>query len=195
MKEKRYEICLSGSGGQGIITAAILLAEAAGVYDGNYACQSQSYGPEARGGASKAEVVISNLPIDYPKVRRPDLLLAMNQESCDLYFPTLKPQGLLVVDARLVTQLPADRAVAIPFTQIAREKMGNAIVSNMVALGAIGRLSKAVTLKGLEAALLARVPQGTEEMNLAALHAGIDAAEKVNLRALPRIRSNEEEEL
>jgi len=93
MEEERYEIRLSGSGGQGIIMAAIVLAEAAGVYDEKYVCQSQSYGPEARGGTSKAEVIISNQTIDYPKAIKPDLLLTMNQEACNTYFPDLKAEG------------------------------------------------------------------------------------------------------
>ena len=80
---KRYEIRLAGSGGQGLILAGVILAEAAGIYDGKFVCQTQSYGPEARGGASKAEVVISDEEIDYPKAIRPDVLLAMNQKSLE----------------------------------------------------------------------------------------------------------------
>jgi len=132
MTEDRYEIRLSGSGGQGIIMAAIVLAEACGVYDGKHVCQTQSYGPEARGGTSKAEVVISSQTIDYPRATKIDLLLAMNQASCDTYFWDLKPDGLLVVDATFVDQLPTSRAIAIPFTQIAREEVGKELVANMV---------------------------------------------------------------
>src|SRR5512137_866873 len=131
---ERYEIRLSGSGGQGLIVAGIILAESAGVYDGKFVCQTQSYGPEARGGASKAEVVISDEAIDYPKAIKPDLLLAMNQKACDVYFFDLKPTGLLIVDSTLVKQVPTIRAVAIPFTQIAREKLGNEVVSYVIAL-------------------------------------------------------------
>ena len=109
MSQARYEIRFSGSGGQGVILAAVIMAEAAGVYEGRYVCQTQSYGPEARGGSSKAEVVISDQPIDYPKALRPNLLLAMNQASCDAYFEDLQPDGLLVIDAALVTQVPTQR--------------------------------------------------------------------------------------
>jgi 2-oxoglutarate ferredoxin oxidoreductase subunit gamma len=173
---ERYEIRLSGSGGQGLIIAGILLAEAAGIYDGKFVCQTQSYGPEARGGASKAEVVISDEAIDYPKAVKPDLLLAMNQKSCDVYFFDLKPTGLLIVDATYVKQVPTTRAVAIPFTHIAREKLGNEMVSNVIALGALATLTGVVSLKSLEAAILARVPSGTVELNKRALEAGIEAA-------------------
>ena len=116
MNNDRYEICFSGSGGQGIITAAIVLAEAVGVYEGKNVCQTQSYGPEARGGTSKAGVIISSEFIDYPNVIKPDLLLAMNQASCDAYFPSLKNEGLLIVDSGLVNQIPTNRDVSIPFT-------------------------------------------------------------------------------
>lgn len=193
--EDRYEIRFAGSGGQGIIMAALVLAEAAGVYDGKYVCQTQSYGPEARGGNSKAEVVISKKIIDYPRATKLDLLLAMNQAACDTYFLDLKPKGLLVVDATLVDQVPTSRVVAISFTQIARKEVGKEFVANIVGLGAVGYLAQVVSLKSLEAALIARVPKGTEEMNRKALHAGIKAARKVDLNALPHSVTLEEEEV
>ena len=193
MEEERYEIRLSGSGGQGIIMAAIVLAEAAGVYDEKYVCQSQSYGPEARGGTSKAEVIISNQTIDYPKAIKPDLLLTMNQEACNTYFPDLKAEGLLVVDSTLVHQIPTNRVAAIPFTRIARKEIGKEMVANMVALGAVGVLSQSISLKNLEQALMARVPKGTEEINRKALHAGIEAAKRIDLKDLPLLAIEEEE--
>ena len=171
----RFEIRLAGSGGQGLILAGIILAEAAGIYDGKFVCQTQSYGPAARGGASKAEVVISDGEIDYPKAIQPDVLLAMNQQSLDTYLADLKPEGLLMVDATLVPEVPLDRYLAIPFTRIARE-LGKEMVANIVALGALAARSKAVTLESLEKAVLGRVPRGTEELNKKALAAGIDAA-------------------
>ncbi|MBC8176488.1 MAG: 2-oxoacid:acceptor oxidoreductase family protein [Desulfobacteraceae bacterium] len=193
MAEERYEVRLSGSGGQGIIIAAIVLAEAAGVYDKKFVCQSQSYGPEARGGTSKAEVIISNQTIDYPKAIKPDLLLSMNQEACDTYFSDLKTDGLLVVDSTLVHQVPTNRVAAIPFTRIARKEIGKEMVANMVALGAVGVLSQIISLENLEKALLARVPKGTEEINRKALHAGIEAAKTIDLKHLPLLAIDEEE--
>jgi 2-oxoglutarate ferredoxin oxidoreductase subunit gamma len=192
----RYEIRFSGSGGQGIITAAVILADAVGSFDGRYVCQTQSYGPEARGGKSKAEVVISDSPIDYPKALRVDLLLAMTQAACDAYFFDLQTDGLLIVDSSLVEQVPTSRAVSLPFTQIARQQIGRELVANMVALGAVGCLCGQVSMESLHAALLARVPKGTEEMNRKALQAGIDAAMNIDLSALPRsIISDWESEL
>ena len=195
MKRERYEIRLSGSGGQGIIMAAIILAEAAGVYDGKYVCQSQSYGPEARGGTSKAEVIVGNRTIDYPKAIRPDLLLAMNQEACDSYSSELKPEGVLVVDSTLVQQFSTGRAVAIPFTRIARNEIGKEMVANMVSLGALGVVSQIVSITSLEKALLSRAPKGTEEINLKALHAGIEAAKGIDLKNLPESGMEEEGEI
>ncbi len=183
---ERYEIRFSGSGGQGIITAAVVMADAVGAFDNKHVCQTQSYGPEARGGKSKAEVVISNAPIDYPKALSVDLLLAMNQAACDAYFSDIKPDGLLVVDGGLVQQLPTSRSVSIPFTQIAIEQIGREVVANMVALGAVGYLSGQVSLEGLEQALLSRVPKGTEKMNSEALQAGIEEAKKIDIDSLPR---------
>jgi 2-oxoglutarate ferredoxin oxidoreductase subunit gamma len=194
-KPFRYEIRLSGSGGQGIILAAIVLAEAAAVYEGREVCQSQAYGPEARGGSSKSEVVISNRPIDYPKATRPHLLLAMNQASYDAYHANIRPEGLIVVDESSVSQASPGRVVAIPFTRIARKELGKEVVANMVALGAVGYFSKVVSQKNLEAALTARTPRGTKDLNLKALRAGIKAAKKVDLAALPAASVPEDEEV
>lgn len=175
----RHEIRLSGSGGQGIILMAIILAEAVGIYDGKCVAQTQSYGPEARGGSSKAEVVISDEEIDYPKAVKPDLLLAMNQKSCNEYFRDLKPDGVLIVDSTFVNQLPTPQAFQIPFTRIAREKFKREVVANIIALGALSQLSNVVSAKAVEAAVLARVPKGTEQLNRDALKAGIKAARRV----------------
>ncbi len=192
-KGVRREIRLAGSGGQGIIMAAIVLAEAAGVHEGKQVSQTQSYGPEARGGTCKAEVVISDTPIDYPKVAKPDFMLAMNQASVNTYFGDLKPTGLLIVDSTLVSKVPTAKTVSIPFTKIAREELGTDLVANMVALGALGWLSKGVSIESLEEALLSRVPPGTEELNLRALRAGVKAAESYDLMKLPQTVAEEEE--
>lgn len=197
MEEERYEIRLGGSGGQGIILAAVILAEAAGLHGDNFVCQTQSYGPEARGGKSKAEVVISNREIDYPKVIRMDLFLAMNQASLDAYFYDFKPNGLLVVDATFVRQLPTSRAIAIPFTRIAREQFGKEMVANVVALGALAQLCPRVTPAQLQEAVLARVPPPTRTLNSEAFAAGLAAARAVNLEKLPRsiVPDQDEEEI
>jgi 2-oxoglutarate ferredoxin oxidoreductase subunit gamma len=174
----RFEIRLSGSGGQGLILMGIILAEAIGIYDGKYVAQTQSYGPEARGGSSKSEVIVSDEEIDYPKAIRLDLLLAMNQKSCDEFYPDLKPEGLLIVDSTFITQIPTPKAFQIPFTRLAREKFGREVVANIIALGALSQLTPIVSAKAVESAVLARVPKGTEKLNRDALRAGMNAAKR-----------------
>jgi len=171
-----YEIRLSGSGGQGLILAGVILAEAAGIYDGKFVAQTQSYGPEARGGVSRSDVIISDEEIDYPKAIRLDMLLAMNQRSCHEYFPSLKPDGVLLVDSTFVLEIPTERVVPIPFTRIARQKIGKEFVANVVSLGSLTVFCPVVSRASMEAAVLDRVPKGTEELNRAALQGGIEAA-------------------
>ncbi len=174
----RYEIRLGGSGGQGIILMGIILAEAIGIYDGKFVAQTQSYGPEARGGSSKSEVIVSDVEIDYPKAMWPDFLLAMNQKSCDEFYPDLKPEGVLILDSTFVNQIPTPKALQVPMTRIAREKFKREVVANIIALGALTQLTSIVSPKAMEAAVLARVPKGTEKLNRDALKAGMAAAKK-----------------
>jgi len=174
----RYEIRLGGSGGQGIILMGIILAEAIGIYNGKFVAQTQSYGPEARGGSSKSEVIVSSGEIDYPKAMKPDLLLVMNQKSCDEFYPDLKPEGILIVDSTFVTQVPTPKAYRIPFTRIAREKFRREVVANIIALGALSQLTPIVSPKAIESAVLARVPKGTAKLNRDALKAGMAAAKR-----------------
>lgn len=177
----RYEVRLSGAGGQGMILAGVILAEAAAIYDDKNATQSQSYGPEARGGASKSEVIISDEDIFYPKATNIDLLLALTQEACDKYKDDLKDDGILVIDSDRVQKVPEGqhKTFALPIVNIAQEKVGKVIVANIVALGVIAALSGVVSEDAIESAVLARVPRGTEALNRKALRTGIDAAKKL----------------
>jgi 2-oxoglutarate ferredoxin oxidoreductase subunit gamma len=178
----RYELRLSGEGGQGLVLAGKILAEAAAIHDGKNATQSQSYGPEARGGASKSDVIIADGDIDYPKAEALDLLLAFTQESVDKYHKDLRDGGILVVDSEAVGSLPDAarwRVVRVPFETLAREQLGRPIVANIVALGVIVRLSGAVTEQAAERAVLARVPPGTEDLNRQAFRLGLRAAARV----------------
>lgn len=167
------QISLSGTGGQGLILAGIILAEAA-LLDGKNAIQTQSYGPEARGGASKADVIISQAEIDYPKVLEADILLAMSQESCVKYAPILTPAGQLLVDTTYVKAVPPTSAsvIELPITQTARDTLGNTVFANMIALGALVGITGVVSQASLEKAVLARVPKGTEDRNRQALDLG-----------------------
>ena len=180
----RMEIRLAGEGGQGLILAGIILAEAAAIHDGLNAVQSQSYGPESRGGASKAEVVIDDGDIDYPKVSNPDILLVMTQEAFDKYSGDLKPKGLLVADSGGVsdTGCVTGEVYSVPITALAREKAGKAIAANIVALGLVVGLSGIVSRDALTTAVLDRVPQGTADVNLKALEVGFATAESLKGR-------------
>lgn len=181
----RYEIRLSGEGGQGLVLAGKILAEAAAIYDDRNATQSQSYGPEARGGASRSEVIISDGEIDFPKAQNLDLLLSLTQEAFDKYHHDLRPGGLLVLDEDAVARVPEGdwKITRVPFVRLARDKVGKAVVANIVALGVIVRLSKAVTEEAAEQAILARVPRGTEDLNKRAYHLGLEVAEEVGAPA------------
>ena len=174
----RYEVRLSGEGGQGLVLAGKVLAEAAAIYDDMNATQSQSYGPEARGGASRSEVIISDDDIDYPKAVNIDLLLALTQESVDRYSSDLKAGGILLVDDEAVTRVPEGeyRLYRVPIIKIARDDVGRALVANIVALGVITEIAEVVSHEAVENAILARVPKGTEELNLSAFKAGVAAA-------------------
>ncbi len=170
----RYEIRLSGEGGQGIVLAGVILAEAAAIYDGKNATQTQVYGPESRGGASKAEVIISDEDIDYPKAMSVDLLLALTQPAADKYGTDIRPSGIVVTDSAKVATPPAGTFAVhnLPIIETAKETIGKIMVANIVSLGVIVGLSKVVSRQAIEQAVLARVPKGTEELNRRALDAG-----------------------
>ncbi len=174
----RTEIRLAGEGGQGMILAGIILAEAASIYDGKQVTQTQSYGPEARGGASRSEVVIADGEIDHPEVMAADVLVALSQEAFSKYSSGVKPGGLLVVDLDKVSNSPAS-AIKIPIGRLAFETTGKAITANTVALGVLVGLTGVVSPEALEKAVTARAPRGTEDMNRKALQAGFEAARNV----------------
>ncbi len=167
------EISLSGTGGQGLILAGIILAEAA-ILDGSEAIQTQSYGPEARGGASKADVMISDSSIDYPKVLSADILLAMSQEACNKYVGMLKKDGILIVDTTYVKAIPEieNKVYSLDITLKAKETFGSTVSANIIALGALVGITGIVTKESLLEAVLDRVPKGTEANNQKALEIG-----------------------
>ena len=177
--EDRFELRLSGSGGQGMIFAAVVLGEAIGLAEGKNVVQSQSYGPEARGGASKADVVVSANEIFYPKAMKLDLLLAMTQESLDSYLKDLKEGGVLIVDTSLVTNIPVENYYGLDFTRLARNEVGHIMVANVIALGAICALTGVVGKEALTEAVLARAPRGTEDKNRKAIEVGYETALKL----------------
>jgi len=174
----RYELRFSGAGGQGLITAGIIMAKAASIYEGKEAVQSQSYGPEARGGASKSEVIISDTVIDYPKITRCDALLAMTQEACNKYSDDLKEGGVLLYDSDLVTKLPEGKFKKVGFNIIntAKNDVGREIVANIVALGAMVALTGQVSRENAEKAVLSSVPEAFLDLNKKAFNMGFERA-------------------
>ena len=178
---KRYELRFSGSGGQGMILAGIIMAEAASIYDDKIAVQSQSYGPESRGGASRAEVVISDQPIDYPKATAIDCMLALTQEACTKYHGDIKESGMLLVDSDEVKNLPAGKfkTYAFPITETVRKELGKTIVANIMSLGMMTELTGIVKREAMEAAVLARVPAAFKDLNKKALELGFEKAKEM----------------
>ena len=176
----RYEIRLSGAGGQGLILVGKILAEAAAIYDEKNATQSQSYGPEARGGASRSEVIISDDDIDYPKATNIDLLLAMTQEAVDKYAKDVKENGIVIVDSSFVKQNPDGnfKVYSYPITNYAEDEIGKKIVAYIIALGAIVKLSGIISENAVINAIRARVPKGTEDLNIKAFKFGIELVSK-----------------
>ena len=174
---EKYEVRLSGSGGQGLLLAGIILAEGA-INDGKNSVQTQSYGPEARGGASKSEVIISDEMIDFPKVRNCDILLALTQKSYEQYSEGLKDDGILIIDASVKTGETGNKKVySVPILDTAAKDLGKPMVTNIVALGAIVEVTRIISRESLEKAVLDRVPKGTEDLNRRALSMGYKIAE------------------
>ncbi|MCL4440754.1 MAG: 2-oxoacid:acceptor oxidoreductase family protein [Firmicutes bacterium] len=173
---ERHEIVLSGYGGQGVVLGGIILAEAAAVYDGLHATHNQSYGPEARGGASKSEVIISKGVIHYPEIEHPDILVALNQEAADKYGPDLKENGIFIVDSGCNPAKTKKKVkfFILPMVGTAIKIAGSEMVTNIVALGALAAVTKVVSRGALEKAILSYVPKGTEELNLRAMNSGFE---------------------
>jgi 2-oxoglutarate ferredoxin oxidoreductase subunit gamma len=168
----RYEIRLSGTGGQGLILAGMILAEAIAFGEKKQVVQSQNYGPEARGTNSRSDIIISDQEIDYPKALRLDVLLALNQAALDENFPALKDKGLLLVDSELVKEVPPVPQVGLPLSRLSMESTGHPQSANMVALGALAALTGQVSLRSLTATLARYFKDEVLEKNTKALKSG-----------------------
>ena len=170
----RREVRITGYGGQGVILSAHILGKAATIYDGRHATMTQSFGPEARGSACSAQLVISDEPIDYPYLREMDVLVAMSQEGFDLFIDKLKEGGVLIVEqdlVRLDRHADRPRTFAVPATRIA-ENLGRRIVQNMAMLGYVGAMTDLVQVDSLRQAIASSVPTGTEDLHLTAFEGG-----------------------
>jgi len=168
----KSEIRFSGLGGQGIITAAVILGRAAALYGGKHVVQTQSYGPEARGGASASAVIISDEPIYYPKVTDPDVYAIMSQEAYTKYGSHVREDAIMLLDPGYVTSRPECRFFEVPATMEAKAQLGNTVFANVIMLGGILEATGIVSYDALERAVLDSVPKGTEENNKRALAIG-----------------------
>lgn len=171
----RKEIRLSGFGGQGIVLAGYILGKALTIYDGLEAVMTQSYGPEARGGASSANIMVSEEPIDYPIVHRPDILVALSQEAYTKFRPTAKADALILIDEDLVKPADHEGHYAIPATRLA-EGLGRRIVTNVVMLGFFTAVSGVVSREAMEEAIKSSVKPKTAPLNLEAFAVGFEYA-------------------
>jgi len=170
------EIRLSGFGGQGVILAGVILGRAAALYEKKNATLTESYGPEARGGACSADLIISDNPILYPKVEKPSILVALSQEAYEKYEPDLGEGGVLITEADLVKPRPVKKGIrhfTVPATRIA-EDLGRSIVANIVMLGFYSAVAESVSYAALKEAVKASVPPGTEDLNLGAFQRGYE---------------------
>ena len=167
------EIRIAGFGGQGIVLSGQIIGQAASVYGGSFATLTQSYGPEARGGACTAEVVISSEPIGYPYVQNPKVIIILSQEAYTKYGHNLPAQTRVIIDPDLVKSDPPQNPalLSIPATRMARE-MGRAVVANIIMLGFLAAVSDLVSYESLKKSVLASVPKGTEELNTRAFESG-----------------------
>jgi len=170
------EIRIAGFGGQGVILAATVIGKAACIFDGWYATMTQSFGPEARGGVCSAQVILSDRPILYPYVTRPDVLVVMSQEAHTRFSPELKEGSVLIVEQDLVRGAELQRGLrlfSVPATRLAGE-LGNRVVLNTVMVGFFGAITSLLDLESLRKAIADSVPASLLELNLRAFNKGFE---------------------
>ena len=177
-------IRIAGFGGQGVILAAAVIGKAAAIFQGAYATMTQSFGPEARGGSSSAQVILSSEPILYPYVARPDILVVMSQEAYTRFSPALKPGGILIAEQDLVRidQIPDGvRAYGVPATRLA-EELGRKVVLNIVMVGFFGAVAKLLDPDALRQAVADSVPPAMQKLNLQAFDKGFGFGQELMVR-------------
>lgn len=172
----RVEIRIAGFGGQGVVLTGLILGKALAIYDGLEAVMTQAYGPEARGGASSANLVVADQEIAYPFVQHPDILVALSQEAYTKFRPTSKPDAILILEQDLVEPTAEDHYFAIPATRIA-EQLGKRIVANVVMLGFFTAVTQLTSRESVEAAIRDTVKPKTIPLNMNAFAAGFDYAQ------------------
>ncbi len=174
----RFEIRLSGLGGQGILTLGKVMGSGLALGHGYNVTQTQSYGPEARGGASRSDLVVSSSKISYPKAESLDLLIALSQEACNMYYRNLKTGGLLIVESELVKQPPVNMYLGLPFTSLAKDKIGLVQTMNTIVLGAVTYLLPFAKQRTMKTNLENVLPAKIRDINIKAFNLGFREAKK-----------------
>jgi 2-oxoglutarate ferredoxin oxidoreductase subunit gamma len=176
---ERCGIIFSGSGGQGVVTAAIILAEAAVLHEGLNAVQSQSYGPEARGGASRSDVIIADTDIRFPRVIQPNVLVCLTQDAYNKFSGSIRPGGLLLTDSHYVKQEKKvdARHVELAMYKKVMDTIGRPIVFNICMLGALISLTQLIKPESIMKVLERKIPAGLLGLNKQALKLGLGIAE------------------
>ncbi len=173
---RRTRIVFSGSGGQGVITAAIVLAEAAVIHEGMNATQSQSYGAAARGGSTRSDIIISDHEIDFPLVNQPNILVCLTQDAYNTYAPIIRPGGTLITDTRFVsiTRKVDAKQIELPVYENVMEKIGKPIVFNVAVLGALLGINPLLKKESVMSVIAGRVPKDFLELNNNAFEVGYE---------------------
>jgi len=172
----RIEVLIVGIGGMGIVLAGRILSRAAAIYEGKEVVQTQSYGAEARGTAARSEIIISDKKINYPRVRRCDILVAMSQEGLEKYLSLLKEDGVLVYEKYLVKKIPTSKrfkVLGVPAIEIAEKRVGNRLAANVVIISAMSCFTDLISKNSLKKAIVDIVPKAMREVNLKAVEEGI----------------------
>ena len=171
----RKEIRIAGFGGQGIVLSGSIVGKAASIYEKGFATLTQSYGPESRGGSCRAELIISDVPVDYPYVVSPQVQIILSQEAYTEYGQDAPPGTLVIVDSDLVKIDPSQnpKPLSIPASRMAQD-LGRAVVANIIMLGFLAAISDIVSYEALKNSILDSIPQGTESFNMKAFELGYD---------------------
>jgi len=182
------EIRIAGFGGQGVILSAVVLGKAASIYENGFATMTQNFGPEARGGACSAQLVLSDSPVLYPYVTRPDIMVIMSQEAYNRFAPELKPEGLLIIEEDLVrvSNLKGDPKIyAVPATRFA-EELGKRMVLNSVMVGFFTAVTKLLSADAVRKAVADSVPPSFRELNIKAFDKGFEYGTTAQAGAPPK---------
>lgn len=178
----KISVRFSGFGGQGIVLSSIIVASGAVIHEGKSAIQTQSYGPESRGGSSKSEVIVSDKEIDYPMIEKADVLVALSQEGLDRYFPDTHEGSLVIIDPAFIKEVPKGKdvkVIEIPSTKLADE-LGSRLAANIIILGALIALTSVISEESLEKAIKENTPPASHPMNISGMRAGIEYVKKIN---------------